>query len=120
MHRSGGTAMKRTTRTMMSMAIAALLAASLARPVTAEEPGNGAARLQLVEATVSQLERAMQTGLLTAEQLVRLYRTRIDAYDKAGPGVNAFLYLNPNAEATARELDARRHPGLAPSPLYGI
>src|SRR5262249_44530121 len=120
MHQPGGTAMKRTTMTMMLMAVAALAAASLARPVTAEEPENGAARLQLVEATVAELERAMQTGVLTSEQLVRLYRARIDAYDKAGPGVNAFLYLNPNAEAAARELDARRHPGLAPSPLYGI
>jgi len=30
--------------------------------------------LQLVEATIPQLQQAMQSGLLTAEQLVRLYR----------------------------------------------
>jgi amidase len=112
--------MKRTLMPMTWMVIAGLAAASLVRPVAAAEPEDSAARLQLVEATVAQLQRALKTGLLTSEQLVRLYRARIAAYDKAGPGVNAFLYLNPNAEAEARRLDARRHPGRPEGPLYGI
>jgi amidase len=110
--------MKRTT--ILLATVAALAAALLARPLTAEEHGAGTARLQLVEATIPQLQHAMQTGLLTAEQLVQMYRARIDAYDKAGPGINAFLFVNPNAEAEAKQLDALRHPGRSRSPLYGI
>ncbi|HSG38500.1 MAG TPA: amidase family protein, partial [Thermoanaerobaculia bacterium] len=96
------------------------IAVFLAPPVIAEENGAGSARLQLVEATVPQLLKAQQTGLITAEQLVRMYLARIDAYEESGPGVNAFLFVNPNAEAQARELDALRHPGIARSPLHGI
>ena len=104
----------------LGFAVVALAGAFLARPVTAERHGAGTARLQLVEATVSQLQHALQTGLLTSEELVRMYLARIDAYEEAGPGVNAFIYVNPNAVEEARELDALRHPGRARSPLYGI
>ena len=92
-----------TTRIMI-LAVVGLAAASFARPVIAEEHGEGTARLQLVEATVSQLQHAIQTKLITPEQLVDMYLARIAAYDKAGPSVNAFLFLNPNAEAQARAL----------------
>ncbi|HZF11329.1 MAG TPA: amidase family protein [Thermoanaerobaculia bacterium] len=116
--------MKQTKRVRLAIAVlAALASVSLARTVAATEPAGGTAEtaeLQLVEATIPQLQQAMQSGLLTAEQLVRLYRARIAAFDQAGPKVNAFLYLNPNAEAAARQLDARRRPGFTPGPLYGI
>jgi amidase len=102
------------------LAVAVLAAAFFGRPAAAEEHGAGTARLQLVEATVPELQHAMQTKLITAEQLVDMYLARIDAYDKAGPGVNAFLFVNPNAAAQARQLDAERHPGISRSPLYGI
>ena len=110
--------MRRTTILLFTVMV--LAAAFLARPVSAEQHGVGTARLQLVEATVSQLQHAMQTKLITAEQLVQVYLARIDAYEEAGPGVNAFLYVNPDAEAQARALDALRHPGRSRSPLYGI
>ncbi len=100
---------------ILRLAIAALAAAGFVGPIHAAEPASGK-RLQLVEVTVAELQQAMKTGLLTPEQLVRLYRARIEAYDKAGPRVNAFLFVNPNAEAQARALggyDRSR-------PLYGI
>ena len=59
-------------------------------------------KLQIVEATIPELQQAMNAKRLTAERLVRLYRARIDAYDKTGPAVNAFLFLNPNAATQAR------------------
>lgn len=80
----------------------------------------GTARLDLVEATVPDLLKALQTKLITSEQLVEMYLARIAAYDDAGPRLNAFLTLNPNALAEARALDAARHPGIERSPLYGI
>jgi amidase len=109
--------MKRITILLLGVAV---LTASLARPVTADPHGAGSARLQLVEATASELQKAMQTKLITAEQLVQMYLARIAAYEEAGPGVNAFLFVNPNAEEQARQLDEARHPGRARLPLYGI
>ena len=55
--------MKRVTT--LGLVVAALAAALLVQPVNAERHGAGTARLQLVEATVSQLQRALQTGLIT-------------------------------------------------------
>src|SRR5688572_20487998 len=49
-----------------------------------------------------------------------MYLARIAAYDDAGPKLNAFLTVNPNALAEARELDRVRNPGIERSPLYGI
>jgi amidase len=80
----------------------------------------GTARLDLVEATVPDLLKALQTGLVTSEQLVAMYLARIAAYDDAGPKLNSFLTVNPNALAEARELDQARHPGIARGPLYGV
>jgi amidase len=102
-------------------ALAALLSVAAIqayRPVAAQH--QGAASFQLVESTVEEMQLALQTRLLTSEQLVRMYLARIAAYDDAGPGVNAFIHVNANAVAEARELDALRHPGRARSPLYGI
>jgi amidase len=109
--------MKRATIMLWGIAV---LAASLVRTATADEHGQGSARLQLVEATIPELQKAMQTKLITSEQLVDMYLARIAAYDKSGPAVNAFLFLNPNAAAQARALDEDRHPGISRSPLYGI
>src|SRR5688500_124084 len=105
--------MKRTTMVPLAM-LAVLL---LPPPAAADDHGAGTGNLQLVEATVPQLRQAMETRLLTAEQLVQMYLARIDAYEEAGPAVNAFLAVNPNAEDEARQLDAARAPGLSPSPL---
>src|SRR5215475_6803963 len=65
-------------------------------------------QLQLVDATIPQLQRALQTHLITHEQLVQMYQARIAAYDKVGPTLNAFIHLNANAAAEARALDHDR------------
>ena len=50
-----------------------------------------------------------------------LYLARIAAYDKTGPGINAFLLVNPNAEAEARALDDDGdHGDRSRGPLFGI
>ena len=100
--------------------VAALLTLAQTPTLVANPKGSGSARLSLVEATVDDLLKAIQTGLVTIEQLTEMYLARIAAYDDAGPGVNAFLHVNANAAEQAAELDAARHPGIARSPLYGI
>src|SRR5436305_14131836 len=61
----------------------------------------------------------MKTGLITPAQLVQMYHARIAAYDKAGPHVNAFLFVNPKAEAQARAL-GKQPDGDNSRPLFGI
>lgn len=108
-------------RSLVTLAVAAAaLLAGTRHPVIANRDGVGSARLQLVEATVTDLQKAIQTKLVTIEQITEMYLARVAAYDDAGPGVNAFLHVNANAAAEARQLDAMRHPGRARSPLYGI
>jgi amidase len=110
--------MKRSLLTLLLGA--AILVVGQTRPIVANPGGVGSARLNLVEATVADLQKALQTGLVTIEQLTEMYLARIDAYDDDGPGVNAFLHVNADAAAQAAELDALRHPGIARGPLYGI
>jgi amidase len=108
-------------RTVIALAaLAGLVAVVSAQPLGAQRPGAGAAHFQLVEATVEDMQRAFQTRLLTSEQLVHMYLARIQAYDQAGPALNAFLHVNANVVQEARQLDALRRPGRARSPLYGI
>src|SRR6185295_3128052 len=51
------------------------------------------------EKTIRELQRAMAAGQITSARLVQFYLGRIDAYDQAGPRVNAVLQVNPNAAA---------------------
>ena len=68
----------------------------------------------IFEKSIRDLQAAMTARQLTSVQLVQFYLDRIAAYDQAGPGLNAVLYVNPNAVAKARALDAeRRRRGLA-------
>ena len=108
--------MKRTTVSLA--ALLALVMLVLSPPLLADPGGVGSARLQLVEATVAQLQKALQTGLITSELLVEMYLARIEAYEGL---VNAYIHIDKEgALEQARRLDAARHPGLARSPLYGI
>ncbi|GAB4045488.1 amidase [Spirosoma litoris] len=76
---------------------------------------------QLREATIEQLHSAMQSGKLTAEQLVQLYLDRIEAYDKQGPFLNTIIMVNPKALTEARRLDSLyKATGKFVGPLHGI
>lgn len=80
-----------------------------------------AAELELGTATIAELQAAMASGKLTAEQLLTLYLARIDAYDQKGPKLNTIITLKDRALALseARALDAERKAGKVRSPLHG-
>ncbi len=94
--------------------------AILARPVPAQPPFGTPQQLQLVEATVLELQLALRSHLITSEQLVQMYLNRIAAYDHAGPMLNSFIHINEHALDDARARDLDRHRGLAHGPLFGI
>src|SRR5262245_31573089 len=105
----------------MKRAAVALVTLILLVPSLAAQPPFGVpSSLQLVEATVPQLQLALRSRLITSEQLVTMYLDRIAAYDVAGPMLNSFIHLNANALAEARARDADRRRGLAHGPWFGI
>ena len=73
-----------------------------------------------LEATIPELQHAMETGELTSVELVDFYLARIAAYDDAGPNLNAFILINPAARDEAAALDAERAASGARGPLHGI
>ena len=74
----------------------------------------------IFEKSIRDLQAAMTARQLTSVQLVQFYLDRIAAYDQAGPGLNSVLYVNPNALANARALDAERRRRGPRGPLHGI
>jgi len=92
-----------------------LVLASVLLPVR-----SSAQTLTLSTATIEDLNTAFDAGTLTSERLVELYLARIEAYDQQGPALNAVLWLNDEALATARALDAERSRSGPRSPLHGI
>ncbi len=89
--------------------VLALVAVTLfAIPAGAQQRARTAsAPFRVEEATIAQIHAAMQDGSLTCVGLVQQYLQRIDAYDKKGPAVNAIVLVNPDALATAADLDRR-------------
>jgi amidase len=75
---------------------------------------------ELVEATIPHIQAAMESGELTAKQLVLLYYQRIAEHDKNGLTVNSVLELNPDALFIAEALDVERAAWGPRSPLHGI
>ena len=75
---------------------------------------------ELVEATIPQIQAAMESGELTAKQLVLMYYQRIAEDDKNGLTVNSVLELNPDALFIAEALDVERAAWGPRSPLHGI
>jgi amidase len=70
--------------------------------------------------SITQLQRAMASGRVSAEALVRGSLRRIDALDRHGPALNAVLRLNPRALEEARALDRERRAGHIRGPLHGV
>jgi amidase len=105
-------------RTPLALAVAVVLVgAALTPPVAADKGGVGSARLQLVEATVQNLQKALQTKLVSSEQLVAMYHARMASYETL---INAYIHVNAHADDDAVQVDARRHPGAVNGPLHGI
>jgi amidase len=74
----------------------------------------------VVEAGIGRLRAALDSGEVTSEELVRLYRDRIEKYDSSGIHLNALVVMNQEAIAEAQASDRRRTAGYTLGPLDGI
>jgi amidase len=75
---------------------------------------------ELVYLNIEQLQSRMEEGTVTASQLVGAFVQRIAEIDKAGPGLNSVIEVNPDAFAIAAALDQERAEQGARGPLHGI
>ena len=81
-------------------------------PPADEEPD-----FDIVEASITEMQQAMEEGRVTSRQLVEAYLRRIALYEER---VNAVLAVNPAVLDEADRLDAERAAGTVRGPLHGI
>ena len=75
-----------------------LLTAALVLPIAAKRSEQQHAdTFQLVEASIADIQDAFDSQVLTPSQLVSMYLARIEAYDKAGPQLNSYMFVNRRA-----------------------
>jgi Asp-tRNA(Asn)/Glu-tRNA(Gln) amidotransferase A subunit family amidase len=100
---------KRTAVTLLLVLAAAAMPAS-----------QRAARFDVHEASIAQIQAALKAGRTTCRAIVDQYLRRIEAYDKDGPSLNAIVVVNPDARAQADALDARFKSGSVAGPLHCV
>ncbi|WP_110945092.1 amidase family protein [Paenibacillus phocaensis] len=74
----------------------------------------------LPEASISEIQLAMELSKITSKQLVQMYLDRIAKYDDQGISLQAVLTLNPEALELAEALDQERAVKGPRGPLHGI
>ena len=76
--------------------------------------------IRIEEATITELQEAMQKKEITSKELVLHYFSRIALIDKCENGLNSVLEINPDALFIAETLDAMLANGTILGPLHGI
>jgi Asp-tRNA(Asn)/Glu-tRNA(Gln) amidotransferase A subunit family amidase len=74
----------------------------------------------VLEATIGDVHAVLKSKRLTCRELVNLYLKRIEAYDKAGPNLNAVQTINPRALEEADRLDQTFRTSGFVGPLHCI
>ena len=92
----------------------ATVAVSACAPASAPPP---AALFSVVEATIPDMQKAMQEGRVTSRQIVEQYLVRIALYNDQ---LNAVVTVNPKSLQEADRLDQERKSGKTRGPLHGI
>lgn len=72
------------------------------------------------EASIADIQAAVDGGTLTYEALVKMYLARIAAYEDGGPKINSIITINRDALKTAVMLDQERKTKGKRSILHGI
>jgi len=76
------------------------------------------------EVTITDLQRRMTAGEISAHSLTQAYLSRIQEIDsrstKSGPGLNAVIEVNPDALTIAGDLDKERKSKGPRGPMHGI
>jgi amidase len=76
--------------------------------------------LNLEDASIIELQEAMDKGTITSRKLVEMYLKRIEEIDRNGPTLNSVIEINPDALEIADKLDKERRVKGARGKLHGI
>jgi amidase len=113
-----------TTAGALAAGSPALGALAGGAPAMAAEGSTAATRrvpsFKWEEATIAELQAAMEAGTLTSRRLVDAYIQRIRQIDLGGLQLNSVIEVNPDARAIADQLDRERRHSGARGPLHGI
>ena len=101
----------------MKHSLAGLLFLAAAACATSAPPANNDKPFSVVEATIPDMQKAMQEGRTSSRHLVEQYLQRIALYNSK---FNAVITVNPKALEEADRLDAERKAGKIRGPLHGI
>ncbi|HTF44881.1 MAG TPA: amidase family protein, partial [Terriglobales bacterium] len=99
---------------------AALLPSSAAAGALPVPAAAGPKPFELDELTIGDLQKALESGELTSQSLVRKYLARIEEIDRNGPALNSVIEINPDALAIADALDRERQEKRVRGPLHGV
>src|ERR1043165_4060208 len=78
-------------RSFVPLVVATVLAAATTPAFAAGEDELARnTRFDLLETTIPEIRRAQQINLISAERLTQMYLKRIEAFEEAGPGINAY------------------------------
>jgi amidase len=100
-------------------ALATAGTAANAAPAMAE-PDHEVPSFPFEEATIAELQAAMEAGRLSSRRLTQAYLRRIRRIDLSGIKLNSVIEVNPDALQIAAELDAERRERGPRGPLHGI
>ncbi len=101
-------------------AIVATLGAEQRAPVKPQPAPAPIELFEVHEQSILDLQAAQASGRVTSRGLVESYLARIQAYDQAGPRLNAIVLLNPRAREEADAMDRERADKKVRGPLHGI
>lgn len=102
------------TGRLAPVALVALLTGACAGGTT---PPPSSEPFDVTEASIQEMQQAMEEGRVTARELVEAHLVRIALYEER---VNAVIAVNPEALAEADRLDRERAAGQVRGPLHGI
>lgn len=90
------------------------------KPAAKPQPAPELSFFEVYEQSIPELQAAMSGGRVTSRGLVESYLARIQAYDQAGPRLNAIVMTNPRAREEADAMDRERADNKVRGPLHGI
>jgi amidase len=106
--------------TLAATSFPIFMAAFVLRRRQPSQPAVQVKQFELDELTISELQRRLASGKLSAVALARKYLARIEEIDRRGPALRSVIELNPDALAIAAVLDPERKTSGPRSSLHGI
>lgn len=114
-----------TSQLVLLPLLAIALAATLLPDRASADPSpttstSDTATFELIDASIAEIQSAMESGTITSAELTQMYLDRIEAFDESGPALNSIIAVNPNALGDAAVLDGERRAGTVRGPLHGV